>query len=446
MSGGAISPAREAALAALLRVENAGAWSDAALKHIAAQKALTSRDAALASRLCYGVMQNRILLDYYIGCYCSQRPAHLECAVRNVLRLGAYQILYLDKVPVHAAVNDAVEQIRRAGRPKAAGMVNAVLRKLSTERNTLPAIRARDKATYLSITYSHPKWLVERLIAELGEQEAEAYLRTDNEPVPTTVQTNTLHLTPEELRQELIRSGVRAEPHPWLTGCFYLAETGAVERLDAFARGDLTVQDAAARLTALATLDSGQERILDICAAPGGKTFAMAIDRQDRASILACDIHPNKLRLVEAGARRLGLQGIRTAAADGTEHHAAWYRQVDLVLADVPCSGLGIIRKKPDIRYKDPAALSELPHLQSRILENASTYVRPGGVLVYATCTILRAENEAVTDAFLRAHSDFTEESFTLPSPIGTVNGHITLLPHRDGTDGFYICRMRRKP
>ncbi len=239
---------------------------------------------------------------------------------------------------------------------------------------------------------------------------------------------------------------MRAEPHPWLPGCFLLRDTGAVERLEAFTRGDLIVQDAAARLAALATIENGQERILDVCAAPGGKTFAMAIDRQDRASILACDVHPNKLRLIEAGAKRLGLTGIRTAAADGREHHAAWSQQADLVLADVPCSGLGIIRKKPDIRYKDPAALAELPLLQSRILGNASTYVRPGGLLVYATCTVLRAENEAVTDAFLRAHSDFTEESFVLPAPVGTVSGHITLLPHRDGTDGFYICRIRRKP
>lgn len=445
MSGAAIAPAREAALEALRQVETANAWSDAALKRVIAARKLDGRDAALASQLCYGVMQNRMRLDYYIGCYCTQRPAHLEKLVITVLRLGAYQILYLTKVPVHAAVNDAVEQVRCHGRAKAAGLVNAVLRKLAQHRNALPPLRAQSEAERLALRYSHPGWLVERLMAELGE-ETESFLRCNNQPVPTCVQTNTRHLTPEELLRKLRQSGVHVSAHPWLEGCLLLEGTGDLERLDAFQAGDMLVQDAAARLVALAARDTAQERVMDVCAAPGGKSFALAIDRCDTGTILSCDIHPHKVRLIENGAKRLGLRSIRTAAADAGEHHAAWDAQADLVLADVPCSGLGIIRKKPDIRYKNPEELKKLPALQSRILANVASYVRPGGLLVYSTCTVLKEENEAVTEAFLRDHTDFTEETFFLPEPIGAVSGHVTLWPHRHGTDGFYICRMRRRP
>ena len=204
------------------------------------------------------------------------------------------------------------------------------------------------------------------------------------------------------------------------------------------------VQDAAARLVSLAAAPDEHARVLDVCAAPGGKSFALAMDMADGGDILSCDIHPHKLKLIENGAQRLGLCSIRTALADGREEHAAWLGQADLVVADVPCSGLGIIRKKPDIRYKKPAELAQLPPIQKAILDNVCRYVRPGGVLVYATCTILPEENEQVTDAFLTEHSDFCRDGFTLPEPVGETEGQLTLWPQRHGTDGFYICRMKR--
>ena len=185
--------------------------------------------------------------------------------------------------------------------------------------------------------------------------------------------------------------------------------------------------------------------MLDMCAAPGGKSFTLAMDMQNQGQIVSCDIHPHKLKLVENGAARLGITCIRAALADGREHHAAWQQTADLVVADVPCSGLGIIRKKPDIRYKNPKEIAQLPKIQMDILENAATYVRPGGVLIYSTCTVLPEENEEITEAFLAKHIDFTLERFSLPLPIGACNGHLTLWPQRYGTDGFYICRMRRK-
>ena len=437
--------ARDVALDALMQVDKANAWSDEALRRLIAQNRLDSRDAAFATRLCYGVMQNRMLLDYYIGCWCAQKPERLEPVIRSILRIGGYQILFMDKVPHRAAVNEAVEMTRRRGRPKAAGMVNAVLRRFVEHWMNMPDLPKGSTADYLSLRYSHPKWLVRRLIDVVGAEEAEDYLRMNNEIVPTTIQTNTLKITAEELEKELRAAGVTVRAHPWLADCFEVSATGDLERLPAFTEGHFTVQDAAARLVATVAAPGETDRVLDMCAAPGGKSFALAIDQKDRGEILSCDVHPHKLSLIERGAERLGIHSVRTALADGRERHAAWENAADLVVADVPCSGLGIIRKKPDIRYKDPKELAELPAIQSAILDNAAAYVRPGGVLVYSTCTVLPEENEGVTTAFLDTHPDFEMEPFSLPQPIGGCCGQLTLWPQRYGTDGFYICRMRKK-
>lgn len=444
MSEKRVSTARDTALEVLTQISSANAWSDGSLKRTIARNGLDSRDAALATRICYGVIQNRMLLDYYIGCYCTQRPNHLEPVILNILRIGAYQILFMDKIPHRAAVNEAVEMVKRHGRPRAAGLVNAVLRKFVTNWLDMPALPEDSRVSWLSLRYSHPKWLVQRLIAEIGEEETEKFLQCNNEIAPVTIQTNRLKLADEDLEKELRSAGVAAERHPWLEGCFQISGTGDLESMAAFREGHFMVQDAAARLAAMAAQPRPDGRVLDVCAAPGGKSFALAIDMGDRGDILACDIHPHKLKLLESGAQRLGIRSVRTALADAREPHAAWEGQADLVIADVPCSGLGIIRKKPDIRYKNPDELAKLPDIQRAILANAATYIRPGGTLIYSTCTVLRAENEAVTDDFLNGHPDFAREAFALPGPIGVVNGQITLWPQRHGTDGFYICRMRR--
>ena len=267
----------------------------------------------------------------------------------------------------------------------------------------------------------------------------------NNQVVPTTIQTNPLKGTPEELEKLLRQTGAQVEPHPWLAGCFSVSGTGDLEQLSAFREGRFTVQDAAARLVATVAAPAPEDRVLDVCAAPGGKSFAMAMDRRDRGQILSCDVHPHKLKLIDSGAQRLGITSIRTALADAREEHAAWLEQADVVVADVPCSGLGIIRKKPDIRYKNPRDLAQLPAIQGDILENVCRYVRPGGVLVYSTCTVLPEENQEIIHVFLSRHPEFRRETFTLPGPVGLCDGEATLWPQRLGTDGFYICRMRRK-
>lgn len=438
------SSARDTALEVLMQVDKANAWSDGGLKRTIAKNKLDGRDAALATRICYGVIQNKALLDYYITCYCTQKAEKLEPVIRNILRIGGYQILFMDKIPHRAAVNEAVEMTRRHGRPKASGMVNAVLRKFVTNWLNMPELPNGTRASYLSVRYSHPEWLVRRLLDILGDEETEAYLRMNNEIVPTTIQTNLLKTTSEELAEELKRSGVQVSAHAWMPNCFEVSGTGDLEQLAAFKEGKFMVQDAAARLVAVIAAPQPTDRVLDVCAAPGGKSFALAIDMQDKGEILSCDIHPHKLKLLEKSADRLGIHSVRVQQADGREHHAVWEKQADLVVADVPCSGLGIIRKKPDIRYKDPKELAKLPKIQRAILENAATYVRPGGSLLYSTCTVLPEENEDVTEDFLARHPEFHLEHFSLPLPIGPKNGHLTLWPQRFGTDGFYICFMRR--
>ncbi len=438
------SSARETALAVLMACRQNGAWVDGALKAALKKSALDSRDAALSSRIAYGVMQNRLWLDHCLAKNLKQRPEKLDPLLLDILRIGAYQLLLMDKVPVSAAINEAVEMAKRRRFSWAAGLVNAVLRNVARRKSEFENETFSDPIEGLSVRTSHPRALTERMVELLGREEAEKFLRLNNESVPTSVQTNTLKATSAQLRSALEAEGVSVDTHAYLENCFELSSTGNMESLKAFQEGLFTVQDAAAKLAVLTAAPKAGMQVIDTCAAPGGKSIAMAMAMQNEGSILSCDVEEHKLALIERNAERLGVSIIQTALKDARVKDNSLTKSMDLVFCDVPCSGLGIIRKKPDIRYKDLDELTALPRLQSDILETASSYVKPGGTLIYSTCTVLPEENEDVTDAFLTRHKEFTYESFNLPSPIGTVEGHITLWPQRHGTDGFYICRMHR--
>ena len=278
----------------------------------------------------------------------------------------------------------------------------------------------------------------------LPQEELEALLNADNDPPDTCAQVNTCRFSTEEVLAALREEGIGAQPHPWLPDCLLLHGTGDLERSGAFQKGMLYIQDAAARLAVLAAGPREGMEVLDACAAPGGKSFAAAIAMADRGEIRSYDIHPKKSKLIQAGAERLGLKSISAGTMDAKTFEKDFEGRFDLVMADVPCSGLGIIRKKPDIRYKDPEALEGLPQIQAEILANVARYVRPGGVLLYATCTLLKRENEGVVEQFLAKEKDFILESFELPGPIGRVPGMLTLWPHRHGTDGFFMAKLRR--
>ena len=439
--------AREVALLTLNACHRQGGWSDNILKKQLAQAGLDSRDGALATQLCFGVLQNQLLLDFYLSKFSNLPLKRMEGKVVQALRLGAYQMLFLTKIPHSAAVNRSVELTRaHCKNPRAPGMVNAILRNLERNLNSLPTIPQEDPANYLSILYSTPEWLVKEFLLILGEDETAKLLAANNTRPPITAMVNTVKTSSQALLEKLKEERVEAEEHPWLPDCLILSKTGDLERLSAFQEGLFYIQDPASRLAVQAAEVKPGMRVLDCCAAPGGKSFAAAIAMENRGEVISCDLHPHKKKLIQAGADRLGLTIVTPMTADGKVFRPEWEQAFDRVLVDAPCSGLGVIRKKPDIRYKDPAPLEDLPQVQRAILDNASRYVRPGGVLLYSTCTVLRRENEQVAQDFLSCHPDFKGEDFTLADMIGpSWNGMLTLWPHRQGTDGFFICKLRKR-
>ena len=439
--------AREAAMLALNACQRQGGWSDGALKKQLAAAELSGRDAALATQLCFGVLQNQMLLDFYLSKFSNIPLKRMEGKVVQTLRLGAYQMLFLTRIPHSAAVNSAVTLVKtHCKNPRAAGMVNGILRSMERSLQNMPVIPQGDPVAYLSTLYSHPEWLVKEFILSLGEEETAQLLAADNSQPPTAVMVNTTRTTAEELKTMLEDDHVEAEPHPWLENCLLLHRTGDLERLEAFQQGLFYVQDPASRLSVLAAGAKPGMKVLDCCAAPGGKSFAAAIAMENQGEIVSCDLHPHKKKLIQAGADRLGLTIISPKTADGKVFRPEWESAFDLVLVDAPCSGLGVIRKKPDIRYKDPAPLADLPAVQLDILRNAARYVKPGGTLMYSTCTLLYRENGEVVETFLAENNSYRAEAFPLPGPVGLVQGgSVTLWPHRHGTDGFFISKMRRE-
>ena len=435
--------ARETALHALMACRRDGAWSNGVLKSYIRRDRLDSRDAALATRLCYGVLQNRNKLDFYLKQLLTGKVSQLHPAVRDILHLGLYQLYELDKIPDSAAVNESVTLAKKyAKSPKAGGLVNAVLRKAAASRGQLT------EPTSYADRYSHPDALITLLKQNLPKGTLEPMLAADNAAPETVIQVNTLRTDIQALTRRLEEEGVQVHPHGWMPDCLVLSGTGDLERLPSFREGLYYVQDPAAKLAVLcAQLPKEGLRLLDCCAAPGGKSFAAAIAMGGKGEIISCDIHPHKAELIQNGAARLGLGNITAQVQDATEPVESWLDAMDAVIADVPCSGLGIIRKKPDIRYKDLAQTEQLPALQSRILANQAAYVRPGGLLMYATCTVLRRENEQVVEDFLAQRPDFCLEPLPLPPGLpANDSGMLTLIPGQYDTDGFFICRLRRKP
>lgn len=431
--------ARTTALAALIACRKQGAWADGILKEYIARDRLDRRDAALASRLCYGVLQNRMLLDHYITQFLTGSMKKLQPVVLDILRLGMYQLFFLDKVPVSAAVNEAVEQGKKYANRSASGLINGVLRHAARERDRV--IMPED----LSVRYSHPKELVDLLRSSVGDERIEALLQSHNSVSPTVIQVNTLVASDEEVQDVLQEHGACVEKHAWLDHAFVISGYGSLERLDLFQNGGFYVQDPAARLAVHAAGLKPGMSVLDGCSAPGGKSFASALAMKNRGRIVSCDIHAHKIDLLSKGAERLHISIMEPLLQDASQFVPKWEQTFDAVIADVPCSGLGVIRKKPDIRYKDLSDIRRLPEIQSRILNNLCRYVMPGGVLLYSTCTVLKQENEDVVNHFLETHPGFHTENFPMPKEfVGQNDGMITLLPSIHDTDGFFICKMRR--
>ena len=434
--------ARETALSVLLAVRQQNAWSNGVLKEYIARDRLDRRDAALATRLCYGVLQNRNKLDFYLQQLLTGKVKDLHPAIRDILHIGLYQIYEMDKIPASAAVNESVALAKKYCKKQsyAPGLVNAVLRKANDGKGTL-----KEPKSYVD-KYSHPQKLVDLLKENVGKENLEAMLVANNSMPEMTVQVNTLKITAAALAQMLEAEGAQVRPHGWMKDCLVLSGTGNLEKSAAFRDGLFYVQDPAAKLSVLcAGLKPGM-KILDCCAAPGGKSFAAAMVMGNEGSITSCDVHAHKTGLIENGAKRLGIDILSARQQDATVFVPEWENKMDALICDVPCSGYGIIRKKPDIREKDPDTMLDLPQLQLQILKNQSRYVVAGGTLLYSTCTLLKRENEAVVEAFLAENKDYYLEKLALPAnfPENTT-GMLTLVPGQYDTDGFFIAKLRRK-
>lgn len=439
--------AREAAAFALFAMQEDGAWSDGAL-HQQLAAVLSGRDAALASRLVYGTVQNEMLLDWYLRHFSSVRLKKIAPRVHTCLRMGLYQLILMDKIPSHAAVDETVALVRRYCRVdgRTVSFANAVLRHAADaiQNGSLPVLDCPDKESYYALRYSHPEWLVRLWSAQYGQKMAGQLCAADNADTSVSVRVNLLKTTPEAARTALESAGMTVQVHPAFDDML-LCTGGDVAATAAFQAGEITVQDAASALAAAVADPKPGDTVLDCCAAPGGKSFAMAGRMQGRGSVTSCDIYEHKLTRIREGAQRLGLSNIQTALQDASVTRDEWKGTADVVLCDVPCSGLGIIRKKPEIRYKDPAELENLPALQAKILQNCAQYVKDGGTLVYSTCTILQRENEDVVRAFLAANPQFEAVPWEHKACGMREDGMVTLLPPVHQTDGFFIAKLRKK-
>lgn len=433
---------REAAFRVLLRVESGDAYADILLRK--ETDGLSSVDAGLATEIVYGVLRWKLRLDYTIDLFASIKTRKLEHRVLSALRIGAFQLLFLSRVPASAAINESVKLLRKDG-PRKTGFVNAVLRKIDSERTriTLPEGNAVKR---ISIAWSHPEWMVRRWVERYGIEEAEALCRADQEVPPKTIRVNTLSATRDGLLRALKDEGRQAALARFSPEGIEAAG-GQLDPQDA----RYYIQDEASQLVSLLVSPTPGSKVLDACSAPGGKTTHMAQLMGNEGQIIALDKHGQRLRSANEAASRLGIRIIKTIEADAVSALPPGAEgPFDFILCDAPCSGLGVVRRSPDIKYRrkeeDILALSSE---QARLLDNVSKYLKGGGVLVYSTCTFEPEETDRVVDGFLESHPDFSIESAkgVLPPECALLvdeKGFFRSYPHRDGTDGFFGARMRR--
>ena len=426
---GKVNPAREAALKSLLKMKS-GKYTNLEVNATLTRADMSAADRGLYTALVYGVCERIITLDKTIERYSKVPLSKIDPEALAALRLGIYQLSFMSKIPDHAAVD---ESVTLAGK-KAGGFVNALLRAFIRDKKKLP-LPERESEDYLSVAYSVPLELCDRFVKWYGRKAAEEIFAAFLENEKITLHVNTLKTTQKEACERL-----SATPSALAEDCVCTESfEGVSEGIEA---GLWFVQDEASALAAEVLGAVAGETVIDTCSCPGGKSFAVAIGMENCGVLRSFDIHENKLSLINKGAKKLGIEIIETAARDARKPDPDLIGKADRVLCDAPCSGLGVIGKKPDIKYKDLSSVDNLPAIQYDVLCGAAQYVKAGGVLVYSTCTLNPEENFAVCEKFLSEHSEFSLEPFEWAK--GECSGSLTLMPHTDKTDGFYICKMRK--
>lgn len=432
---------RRYALRLLLRAEEDGSFVNLLLPPRDADGGEeAARDRALLCALLYGCVERRLTLDYAIATLTKRSADSLSPHTRNLLRLGLYQLYFMEKIPAFAAVSESVSL---AGNRGEASLVNACLRAAAKGSPPLPP-REKNPARYLSVAYSFPLPTVKLFLSLYGEEETEALLRAFNAPPSLTLRVNTLKITRDAYLSLLGENGIEALPTAYSPFGVRLRESIDPTLLPLYREGGFFVQDEASQVEALALDVRNGDTVLDACACPGGKTFSAAIESGDCGHVVASDISASKLPLIESGAARLSLSSVTSRVHDARVADDALRGQCDRVICDVPCSGLGVLAKKPDLRYLSLDRFDTLIPIQREILRASAEAVKRGGVLVYSTCTLNPDENTGVVSEFLAEREDFTPVDFTAGT-LSSQNGMLTLLPHREGTDGFFIAKLQRK-
>lgn len=419
---------------ALLKVEKDGAYSNLTLDAFLTKTKFDARDKSFVSALFYGVIERKITLDYNISLYLSKPLKKLKKEVLVLLRLGAYQILYMDKVPSSAAVNESVKLSKKCGQNYASGLINAVLRKVDSQGLKLPV--REDTAEYLSVKYSCNKWICEKWLRQFGYDVTVGILESAQGSPDLFIRVNTTKISADLLSDLLEKEGIVCEKTPLDNALKIILGGKAVEDLDEYKKGYFHVQDLASQYCAKALDAKKGDVVFDLCSAPGGKAYTTAENMENSGKVLCFDIHSHRVELIEKGAKRLGLDIIKGAVSDATVYKEE-IGFADRVLCDVPCSGLGIIRRKPEIKYKSEDEVASLPQVQYTILTNGARYVKNGGKLVYSTCTLSEDENEKICERFLSEHKDFKP---LRPLEEITDDYFVNLLPHKNRTDGFFIA------
>ena len=439
--------AREVALKIINEVVHNSAYANIALAREINRSKLTDQDRRFITELVYGTIKAKATLDWMISFYINRPLDKIAPVILNILRMGMYQMFFLSKIPVSAACNQAVELTKKYGHLGTVKFVNAVLRNAGrTPEKIVYPDKQKHIVRFLALTYFHPEWLVARWVKRLGAEGTEELCRINNVTPLLCLRTNTLKNTREELLAILESEGFIAEPSKWTPEGIVCHSTPALSTLQSLREGLFQIQDESSMLVAHVIDPQPGEFIIDTCAAPGGKSTHMGALMENTGRILSIDVHEHKLALIQESAKRLGISIIETKLLDATTIGCQYQGQADRVLVDAPCSGLGVLRRKADARWrKEETMLQTLPILQKAILHSAADCVKPGGILVYSTCTTEPEENQAVVESFLEERQDFVLEktSSFLPVP-GHDADMVQLWPHIDYVDGFFIAKLMR--
>lgn len=439
---------REAAFEVLYRVGVRQAYSNLVLDKVQKENNLKGKDAAFCTALVYGVLERQLFLDYVIRQYSSLRLKKIEPKALIILRMGVYQLLYMDSVHSGAAVNESVELAKKLKLNKASGFINGLLRTFVREKLSYRLPEKNDTVKYLSVLYSCPEDIVSLWLSSYPHSVVEEMLKSFMGRPQLTFRVNTLKTTPEDLIKELEGLGIAAEPSPYSVNALAVAGTGSPEALSPFKNGKFYVQDVSSVICSELVSPKPEEKIADVCAAPGSKSFSMALLAEDRAAVYSYDLYPHKVELIKKNAQRLGILSVASEVRDALSVNKDGEKSFDTVLCDAPCSGLGVIGRKPEIRNRAIEDINALPDLQKRILYNSASLVKVGGKLFYSTCTLNPEENGSIAQAFLKDHEDFVPLCLNLPDNIrrgiDEPDNQLTLFPHINGTDGFFISAFKR--